>query len=57
MTTGEIEVIVDDVKIHNVAKNLPFLFHRQVTGVGSEELLLQYRYLELRQPDLQDNIR
>lgn len=57
MPTGEIEVLVDDLVVHNVAKNMPFLFHRQMAGAVSEELLLQYRYLELRQPTLQENIR
>lgn len=57
MPTGEVEVIVEDVVIHNVARNLPFLFHRQTIGNVSEELLLEYRYLDLRQPTLQENLR
>lgn len=55
--TGEVEVCAETISLLNTAeKKMPFQFHQQVIPVG-EDTLLQYRYLELRQPHLQHNIR
>lgn len=54
METGEIEVEVDDAEILNVSKTTPFEI-RDFLEVG-EELLLKYRYLDLRRSRLQRNI-
>ncbi len=51
MPTGEIEVLVSELEILNEAEPLPFLVSDRETG--SEELRLQYRYLELRTAELQ----
>jgi len=58
LPTGEIEVKVTEILILNDAKVLPF----QLEVVGSENLAaedtrLKYRYLDLRRPQLQHNIR
>ncbi|MGH7814931.1 MAG: aspartate--tRNA ligase [Candidatus Binataceae bacterium] len=52
--TGEIEIAVSDFAIVGVSDPLPF----QVTdGETSEEVRLKYRYLDLRRPAMQQNLR
>ena len=58
LPTGEIEVKVSEILILNDANVLPF----QLEVAGSENLAaedtrLKYRYLDLRRPQLQHNIR
>lgn len=57
METGGIEVEVIEFKVLNKALDVPIPYHRNDVDVNNEELLLKYRYLELRQPHLQRNIR
>ena len=53
--TGEIEVIVQDLTVLNLAEPLPFQLEGPIeTG---EDVRLKYRYLELRKPALQYNFR
>jgi aspartyl-tRNA synthetase len=54
MKTGEIEVVADDVEILNPSKTTPFEV-KDFLEV-SEDLLLKYRYLDLRRSKLQKNI-
>ena len=54
LRTGEIEVVVDDWKLLNSAKTPPFLIEDRIDV--SENLRLQYRYLDLRRPRLASNI-
>ncbi|MDR1432804.1 MAG: aspartate--tRNA ligase [Puniceicoccales bacterium] len=50
IATGEIEVTVEDLIIHNICDVLPFpLTDGKVDSVG-EDLRLTYRYLDLRRP-------
>ncbi|HDJ27837.1 MAG TPA: aspartate--tRNA ligase [Proteobacteria bacterium] len=51
LATGEIEIIVDQVKVLNQAKTPPFMVDDP--GEISETLRLQYRYLDLRRPAMQ----
>ncbi len=51
MPTGGIEVIVSDLEVLNEAQPLPFLVSDRESG--SEDLRLEYRYLELRTEELQ----
>ncbi|PIR53297.1 aspartate--tRNA ligase [Candidatus Peregrinibacteria bacterium CG10_big_fil_rev_8_21_14_0_10_49_10] len=53
--TGEIEVLVDDVKVLNESKTPPFEIDQE-KEVG-EELRLQYRYLDLRRERMQRNLK
>ena len=58
LPTGEIEVKVNEILVLNDANVLPF----QLEVAGSENLAaedtrLKYRYLDLRRPQLQHNIR
>ncbi|MDW8302689.1 MAG: aspartate--tRNA ligase [Bacteroidia bacterium] len=54
LSTGEIEIVVSDLKILNTAKIPPFLIENETDG--SEELRMQYRYLDIRRPVLRDNL-
>ncbi len=54
LKTGEIEVVVKDLKILNVSKNPPFPIEDDEEVV--ESLRLKYRYLDLRRPKLQRNL-
>ena len=55
MATGEIEVEVNTLTIHSRAQPLPFPLdeHQQV----SEEVRLKNRFLDLRRPEMQKNLR
>ena len=54
LSTGEIEIIVKELKILNVSKTPPFLIEDE-EGVA-ENTRLKYRYLDLRRPGLQQNL-
>jgi aspartyl-tRNA synthetase len=54
LPTGEIEVIAIDLKILNRAKTPPFYINEEVEV--DENLLLQYRYLQLRRLKLKENM-
>lgn len=58
LATGDIEVKVGEILILNEAKVPPFQL--EVAGsenLASEDTRLKYRYLDLRRPQLQNNIR
>ena len=54
LLTGAIEVQVQTLEILNIAKTPPFLVESETDG--GEELRMQYRYLDLRRPSLQNNL-
>ncbi len=54
MTTGEVEVFADELKILNDAETTPFEIDN---CKASEELRLKYRYLDLRRPEMQRNFK
>src|SRR2546421_1003099 len=56
--TGEIEVQARQVLVLNDARTLPFQLETQSSeALASEDLRLKYRYLDLRRPQLQANLR
>ncbi len=55
LLTGDIEVLVSCLKILNVAKTPPFLIEDDTEA--SESVRLKYRYLDLRRPCMQANLR
>ncbi len=55
MDTGEIEIMVEELRILNAAKTPPFELEDYKVDV-SEALRLKYRYLDLRRPGVMKNI-
>ena len=53
MPTGEIEVVVSELLLLSDAKTPPFSPAEDT--IANEELRLQYRYLDLRRPEMQAN--
>lgn len=53
--TGDIEVVVDDMKLLNRSEPLPVNTHDE-GAESSEELRLKYRYLDLRRPSMQHRL-
>ncbi len=56
LETGEIEVLVEDLRVLNFAKTPPFELEDYRVDI-SEALRLKYRYLDLRRPSVMKNIR
>ncbi|MBC8018350.1 MAG: aspartate--tRNA ligase [Verrucomicrobia bacterium] len=54
MKTGEVEIQVSECKLLNRSKPLPFMLdeHSEI----NENIRLKYRYLDLRRPQLQNNL-
>ena len=58
LATGDIEVRASEILILNDAKTLPFELEKAGSqNLASEDLRLKYRYLDLRRPQLANNIR
>src|SRR5882724_5255387 len=58
IATGEIEIGAASLEVLNMAEVLPFPVHDpEVAAQVNEELRLQYRYLDLRRPEMARNIR
>ena len=55
MITGDIEIAATSLEILSQSETPPFLVEDEVDA--SEELRLEYRYLDLRRPVLQDKLR
>lgn len=55
LKTGEIEIFIDELRVLNSAKTPPFYIEEDVDV--DENIRLKYRYLDLRRPDMQSNIR
>jgi len=55
LSTGAVEVRVDDLMILNTSDVLPFTVsaHEEKRTTASEDLRLKYRYLDLRRPEVQ----
>lgn len=55
LASGSMEYIIEDININNMSKTLPFPINEE-TNID-EELRLKYRYLDLRTPKMQNNIK
>ncbi|XP_063716537.1 aspartate--tRNA ligase, mitochondrial-like [Symsagittifera roscoffensis] len=56
MKTGAFEVSVSEVLFFNYAAPVPFNIHKPQSSVR-EDIRLQYRYLDLRRPEMQQMLR
>lgn len=58
LATGEVEVLASEILILNDARTPPFQIEpTSEKDLASEDLRLKYRYLDLRRPQLQSNLR
>ncbi len=58
LETGEVEVHARELLLLNDARTLPFQLETATSdSLASEDLRLKYRYLDLRRPQLQANLR
>lgn len=57
LTTGDIEVRCDRICVHNACPTPPFPLDDAEAAKVSEELRLNYRYLDLRRASMQENLR
>jgi aspartyl-tRNA synthetase len=57
LATGEVEVQTRELYIFNDARTLPFQLDASQDALASEDLRLKYRYLDLRRPLLQSNLK
>lgn len=59
LTTGQVELFSSSLEVLNRAQPLPYQLHEDSPSAGEveETLRLQHRYLELRRPKLQNNLR
>jgi aspartyl-tRNA synthetase len=57
LATGEVEVQATEIRVLNDARTLPFQLDASETALAAEDLRLKYRYLDLRRPQLQSNLR
>lgn len=57
LATGEVEVQATEIVILNDARTLPFQLDAAGDALAAEDLRLKYRYLDLRRPQLQANLR
>lgn len=55
--TGDIEVHARELYVLNDARTPPFQLDAAADSLASEDLRLRYRYLDLRRPQLQANLR
>jgi aspartyl-tRNA synthetase len=57
LATGDVEVQATEIVILNDARTLPFQLDSSDEALAAEDLRLRYRYLDLRRPQLQANLR
>jgi len=55
LPTGDIEVQAKDIQVLSESQTLPFMISGQVKA--TEEMRFKYRYLDLRRPPMQNNIK
>jgi aspartyl-tRNA synthetase len=57
LATGEIEVHARELYLLNDSRTPPFQLDASTDALAAEDLRLKYRYLDLRRPQLQHNLR
>lgn len=54
LPTGKVEINLESLKIHSIAKTTPFVIEDNTTAL--EDTRLQYRYLDIRRKSLRNNL-
>ena len=54
MATGDVELVVSELNIINEAETTPLIIDEETDAL--EPVRLKYRYLDLRRPNMQDNL-
>ncbi len=54
LETGEVEIVVTELKVVNKAEVLPFQLDKELSN---EDLRMKYRYLDLRRPRMASNLQ
>ncbi len=54
LPTGDVELIVSDMKVLNASKTPPFTIEEE--SDGGDDIRMKYRYLDLRRPSVQRNL-
>ncbi|MCP3660615.1 MAG: aspartate--tRNA ligase [Bacteroidetes bacterium] len=54
ISTGEIEIVITELEILNSSKIPPFTIENDTDG--GEELRMKYRYLDIRRPQIRENL-
>ncbi|WP_369086053.1 aspartate--tRNA ligase [Metamycoplasma spumans] len=57
LKSGEIEVLVNEYEILNSSKQIPFEINNKNTANANEDIRLEYRFLDLRQEKMLENLR
>ncbi len=57
LPTGDVEVVAAEVTVLSEAAPLPFPIADYHAGTVNEEVRLKYRYLDLRRPEMANNLR
>jgi aspartyl-tRNA synthetase len=57
LATGDVEIQATEIRVLNDARTLPFQLDASETVLAAEDLRLKYRYLDLRRPQMQSNLR
>src|SRR5438093_1981772 len=57
LPTGDVEVLAHGLEILNASETPPFQIDESGGAQASEELRLQYRYLDLRRPAMAKNLK
>lgn len=57
LKSGEIEVLVNEYEIFNSSKQIPFEINNKLFSNANEDLRLEYRFLDLRQEKMYENLK
>lgn len=57
IATGEIEIVANEITVLSIAKDIPFVINDEEKFNASEELRLEYRYLDLRRKKMFDQLK
>ncbi|TPR54084.1 aspartate--tRNA ligase [Metamycoplasma neophronis] len=57
LKSGEVEVLVEEYEVLNSSKQIPFEINNKNSATANEDIRLEYRFLDLRQEKMLENLR